>query len=964
MAAFGVAIAPLIYFLPATFGALILSPDDAKTFNTPLRVTAATLIREGYLPLWNPYIFSGMPLHGAAQAGLLFPLNWFYLISSPRLATNLMMLSTFVLAALGAYFFARRAGADIAGAIATSLIWQFSAFMIQQMGHTNVLHTAAVLPWVLWSVDAYIATGRRVYGVLLAALIALQAFAGHQQTFLYSFLLAGAYGLVMVRATNRARKIFLNLLALMIIGLFLAAVQILPTLELLRNSLRATATYDFFGTFSMPPRFVLTFFAPFVFGVDNGLIFHAPYVGPLFLGEYLAYVGILTIMLAVVAIILKRDRQTKFWGAVFGAGLLMAFGRFLPFQLYQVVYQIPVLNLFRAPARHLMEVEFALAVLAGRGITAIRIIRNRQTVLSAALAGGLVLVVTCLTVTWWRPGAFRLGREVPVTLLRAPELFVPIAIAGLSTLVLWLFARSQSRKALLGLFVVLILDLIVYGQGAGWFTHSLGREHELWNTPETVELLRQREANGLASYRILTQEVVFNPGVLVPPPADIGAVLALQPDIYMMHGIDNAGGYDGFGLSRYSRLAGDMKVWGELTDADGTLRGDGRALDLLNVRYLLTRRAVSAASAPNDFPAAPASFSGQHFAAGDLGLSPVKSGRRVSFTVPATEIDHIALLTNLSWSNDVPDHTPVAQIELHADGGKSFSFELRAGDHTSEWAFDRADIRRQIKHNRAPVATSYPVDDPQGKYEAHTYIAAFHLPAKTVITSGSITVAAIKNAPDLSLSVVRVTLANGDQAFPLRREWISEETSNSASTQIVASSLRWKRIAELKDIVVFENGRALPRAWLASEARVLPESEILNVIHSGRFSDGKVWDPRDTALLEGPIGFAASSADQNPAVQVTAYEPNRVTVRTKASQPSILILSENHFPGWRAYVDGRFVTTLRVDYNLRGVSLSAGEHTVEFVYRPKSVLLGAAVSLLTLVGLIVWWRRLLPQKPT
>ena len=208
MAAFGVAVAPLIYFVPATFGALVLSPDDAKTFNTPLRVTAATLIREGYLPLWNPYIFSGMPLHGAAQAGLLFPLNWFYLIPSPRLATNLMMLSTFVLAALGAYFFARRAGADIAGAIATSLIWQFSAFMIQQMGHTNVLHTAALLPWVLWSVDAYIVTGRRVYGVLLAALIALQAFAGHQQTFLYSFLLAGAYGLVMVRATNRARKLF------------------------------------------------------------------------------------------------------------------------------------------------------------------------------------------------------------------------------------------------------------------------------------------------------------------------------------------------------------------------------------------------------------------------------------------------------------------------------------------------------------------------------------------------------------------------------------------------------------------------------------------------------------------------------------------------------------------------------------------------------------------------------------
>jgi len=42
------------------------------------------------------------------------------------------------------------------------------------------------------------------------------------------------------------------------------------------------------------------------------------------------------------------------------------------------------------------------------------------------------------------------------------------------------------------------------------------------------------------------------------------------------------------------------------------------------------------------------------------------------------------------------------------------------------------------------------------------------------------------------------------------------------------------------------------------------------------------------------------------------------------------------------------------------VVLPAGEHTVEFVYRPKSVLIGAVISLLTLIGLVIWWRRLLP----
>jgi uncharacterized membrane protein YfhO len=74
------------------------------------------------------------------------------------------------------------------------------------------------------------------------------------------------------------------------------------------------------------------------------------------------------------------------------------------------------------------------------------------------------------------------------------------------------------------------------------------------------------------------------------------------------------------------------------------------------------------------------------------------------------------------------------------------------------------------------------------------------------------------------------------------------------------------------------------------------------------------------------------------------------------------VLSENHFPGWRAYVDGSAVETLRVDYGLRGVVLPPGEHRVEFVYRPKSVLFGFVVSLLALAALLVWSARAVPES--
>src|SRR4030095_12725904 len=183
--AIAVSLLPLIYFLPATLGKLIISPDDGVIFNIPMRVVVANLIHAGYVPLWNPYMFSGMPLFGAAQAGVLFPLNWFYLVFSIPVATNLMMLSTYLLAALGAYLYARRSGSSIAGAALTSLVWQWSGFLIGQIGHTNLLHTAALLPWLLWAIDGYGATGKRSRGVLLAAIVAVQVFAGHQQTCAY-----------------------------------------------------------------------------------------------------------------------------------------------------------------------------------------------------------------------------------------------------------------------------------------------------------------------------------------------------------------------------------------------------------------------------------------------------------------------------------------------------------------------------------------------------------------------------------------------------------------------------------------------------------------------------------------------------------------------------------------------------------------------------------------------------------
>jgi hypothetical protein len=949
LAAVSVTAAPLIYFLPALLQHRVLCPDDGLLQNVPFRVAAAQIIRSGHLPLWDPYIFSGMPLLATAQVGILYPLNWFFLTFSAATATNLMVIATYMVAGLGAYLYARRTSVSVVGAVITALAWQFGGAAIGQISHINIVQTAVLLPWVLWSVERYADKGRVRNGALISGLLAVQFFAGHQQAFVNSLLLVSAYLVVMFIANRELRRRYLAAFAFIATGLLLAAIQILPTYELLRRSERSAATYEFFTSFSLPKRFILAFVAPYVMGGGDGRLFRAPYVGPPFYAEMAGYVGVITIMLALVALLIKPDVRTKFWAAVGMICLLLAFGGFAPLYIYKLIYYVPLLNLFRVPARHLMEVDFALAVLAGRGFTVLRARRSSsQMRLVTAFVVAAVVLFTVIAVTILRPAEFHLARAVPTTFLRAPELFIPVLLAAMSACAVWRFSRAR-RGATAFMLGVLVLDLALWGQSSGWFVGSPRSGDEYFHEPEIVQMLNQVAPGERSSFRVLTAPHQFDPAVAPVPPSVSHSpdwVLWTQPDIYMMHGIQNAAGYDGFGLERYSQLAGRMKVWGELTDPDTSLRSGSREIDLANVRYLISMRKQSGSDTLAGVFAKPEQTYGDYrFAANDLGISSLSKDKQLSFSVPPVEIDGVALVTQLSWSENVPNNTPVAVLRLRFADGHTSDLQLRAGVDTSEWSYDRPDIRARIRHSRGVVANSYQVSDTQGSYDAHTYITVLALPGPAKITGGEFLLKPDPGWPDLGLTVFRVSLLNNheNKTYALTRDMFSiDHKANEPG----AASNRWKRLTQTPYVEVFENGTAMPRAWLASQTRVLDQTAMLEVIRTGRFADGLKWDPGTTALLEGPPAGATPAG--SGMAEITRYEPNRIEVNTKSDAPSILVLSENHYPGWRAYVDGQFVETLRVDYNLRGAALPAGEHKVEFVYRPKSVFLGATVSLVAL----------------
>jgi uncharacterized membrane protein YfhO len=86
---------------------------------------------------------------------------------------------------------------------------------------------------------------------------------------------------------------------------------------------------------------------------------------------------------------------------------------------------------------------------------------------------------------------------------------------------------------------------------------------------------------------------------------------------------------------------------------------------------------------------------------------------------------------------------------------------------------------------------------------------------------------------------------------------------------------------------------------------------------------------------------------------VTGRSLNTVDVATHTSTPGLLVLNETWYPGWQATVDGQPAPVWRVDYVLRGVVVPAGDHRVQFVFRPLSVYGGLAVSLATLGACVI-----------
>lgn len=144
-------------------------------------------------------------------------------------------------------------------------------------------------------------------------------------------------------------------------------------------------------------------------------------------------------------------------------------------------------------------------------------------------------------------------------------------------------------------------------------------------------------------------------------------------------------------------------------------------------------------------------------------------------------------------------------------------------------------------------------------------------------------------------------------------------------------------------VTVYSNEIAAPRASFVGTARAVPDHATAILWVGNRLTTS------DDVVVEAPA--AQFSQPLTLPVRFLHDAPERIALYVETPTDGYLVLRDTYYPGWQAAVDGQPAPIYRANALVRAVPVSSGAHTVEFVYDPLSVKIGALVSSVTLAAL-------------
>jgi hypothetical protein len=916
----------LLPYLFFTIGSNIwnvaLAPRDAYLGGVPYKVFIADM------PLWNPYLETGS--FNIKDIGVQFfyiPAILIMKVFPNPFGYNFLLLIHYTLAGFFTFLFLRALRLNRVASFIGGVTFMFCGFMCAQRPHTTLMMTAAYLPIVLYFFENFMAAKTRTRLFLAAIAFALSILADYPAVSLYIGMVLIPYIAyrVLTGAESRDKSIRVKILeiaayssAILILGLVLTAAEVLPILESLKYSSRQSVTYDFFASYSFPFRALPLLIFPYIFGASPAGFFQPAYFGPWSLLGMSGYMGILPMLFAFLAVILfrKTNGQILFWAAVALIAFLLVLGDSTP--LYRVLYKIPVYNMFRAPTRNWMEVDFAVAILSSFFIhfmmtsTEIRALSYYRAMLW--VVGVLFISVLFILIVGRDliPSRAETQQWIENTRITSHAVLVPLVTIFISSVMLWLVFRYRSSNAFWALSGMLVfLDLFSFG-------YFIGENYPAYKffqkQPNAIAQFLDAQRMDKTQYRILT---------LLGQSTNAEAELA--PDINLLYRVNLTNGYIVTALEDYRKLT-SFEING-ISLQKYKLLYNSRILSSLSTKYIITSDQVDK------------SFLGTLLADTQSGQDKLIVD---GFGTPGWSFvgSENRTAQSVTLRSRQPGRVSQIRIPIALQPRTSYRIAFKARITDASPPSDMLVVDFVGKNYESAVKQVH-FEGNSGPNAFQEFSADFYSGESTP----PLAYLRVLNSSKIPYEISSIQLYQVTGGAPY---W---GTSQSIGGSV---PLYVKDYESPAGIAVYENLNFLPRARFVKNVRAVnaPAAAITTYWEDSSF------DPSLTALVEGYSG--KTGFDNGDVVSADYSNTDRVTLSVTTGNRSFLVLSDSWYPGWYALVDGKETPIYRTNAISRGIVINGeGEHKVEFRFAPMSFYIGLGVTTLTLVmmGLVVAYEK-------
>lgn len=343
--------------------------DEVREFFPLLDFTYES-ISAGYLPLWNPYNFSGYPHFANWASALFYPMQMSMFFGNKLFAFLFLKLSAIVLSGVFTYLYLRalllRPLAAFFGGVAfafssTMLIWGAEIW--------QAVHSVLWLPLILFAIEKFLSKRTIAYISLLAFGVGFSILAGYIQTTMYILLFSLTYVLFhsffLYKKKIVSRTLFIIFIGYLI-GVGIAAIQIIPSVELFTASPRK----DIFLTdlnirHLLPLYHIAAFFIPDFFGNITTFTWFVSRPGQYY--ESMIYIGVVPLVLAFFSWEISRLRK---YALFFLLWILLSLSFIFDLPHARLLYNLRIPFVSSAiPIRIIFLTAFSISVLSAFGLS-------------------------------------------------------------------------------------------------------------------------------------------------------------------------------------------------------------------------------------------------------------------------------------------------------------------------------------------------------------------------------------------------------------------------------------------------------------------------------------------------------------------------------------------------------------------------------------------------------------------